>query len=67
MEDNMSKNHILNCPHCNAGLDVALDKWIQVDAPNLPFKLFCSWKCLGRWVVEVYEQGRQFEEGLEER
>ena len=56
----------VQCPFCNAELDLSEDKWIQVDAPNHAVRLFCNWKHLGRWVMETYERGRQFEERLEE-
>lgn len=65
------KPAIVNCPFCGAELDLAndpeekLDKWVQVDARNLPVKLFCSWKHLGRWIIETYERGEQFTERLE--
>ena len=60
----MSKETV-ECPFCKAELDLSTNKWIQVDAPSLPVKLFCNWKHLGRWIIETYEQGKQFEEGLE--
>jgi len=25
---------------------------------------FCSWRCLRNWLVEVYNTGRHYEEGL---
>lgn len=55
----------VRCPHCKTDLELGDDKWIQVDSPNMPFKLFCSWKHLSRWIIEVYERGEQFKGGLE--
>ena len=54
-------NDKVACPFCGILLDVGEDKWVQVDAPGTPIKLFCSWKHLGRWVIETYEQGKQGE------
>ena len=61
------KTNPKHCPNCgNTDLDVGEDRWIQVDSPNMPFKLFCNWKHLGRWITETYEKGDQFKEKLEE-
>ena len=57
-------DNFVECPFCGRKLDVGEDKWIQVDAPNIPFKLFCDWKHLGRWIIETFERGNQLEEEL---
>ena len=63
----MTKQDEIRCPFCAEILDVGSDKYVQVDAPNIPFKLFCNWKHLGRWVIETYERGEQFICQLEKR
>ena len=50
--------HYVKCPHCANLVDLNKDDDVLVDAPNVPSLSFCSWKCLGRWVMEVYETGK---------
>ena len=56
---------VIKCPFCDAEIDLEGDNYILVDSFNQRFRAFCSWKHLGRWVTETYEQGKQFEEKLE--
>lgn len=56
----------VKCPFCRKDLELGEDRWIQVDSPYMPFKLFCNWKHLERWITEIYEQGKQFDERLED-
>jgi hypothetical protein len=62
----MTKGEIqcVECPFCKALLDVSKD-WVQVDAPNRGLSLFCDWKHLGRWVIEVFERGQQETERID--
>ena len=59
------KGKFVKCPHCDELVELSWDKGVSVDSPHIPNLTFCSWKCLGRWVIEVYEQGKQFEYKLE--
>jgi len=55
--------HYVLCPFCQQ--KVELSEGVSVDAPGMPNLTFCSWKHLGRWIIETYEQGKQFGYGLE--
>jgi hypothetical protein len=36
-------------PHCSETWPITADYWVQVDAPGLPFQVFCSLRCLAIW------------------
>jgi len=57
----------VRCPHCDNLVELSMDVAIVVDSPHTPSLIFCSWKCLGRWIIETYEKGMQFEYGLEDK
>jgi len=53
------------CEHCGKLLDLSdTDNWVLLDG-RAPQKVFCGYKCCGRWIIEIYETGKQFEYELE--
>ena len=57
--------YYVRCPHCQIKVELSEKAGVAVTAPGMPYLTFCSWKCLGRWVTETYERGKQFNYGLE--
>jgi len=53
---------MLKCKYC--GDEIGLERLVKAKAGKKEL-LFCSWRCLLKWLVEVFNTGRQYEEGLE--
>jgi len=44
-------------PLCPTIMDITDDGWIQLDIPDMRFKIFCSIKCLYCWLRDLAEDG----------